>query len=103
MKTPHECRNMQDIHTEIDRIDQEVINLLGQRFGYVQKAAQFKTNETAVRAPERFHSMLDQRRVWAAQAGLDPDTIANLYRDLVHYFIDEEIATWKAETEGKHA
>lgn len=27
-------------------------------------------------------------------AGLNPDVIENLYRDLVSYFIDEELKNW---------
>ena len=97
MRKPDECRDMQDIRAEIDRIDQEVIRLLGQRFQYVQAASQFKTSKTSVRAPERFKAMLEQRRVWAREAGLDPDVIASLYRDLVNYFIEEEMKKWQAE------
>ncbi len=92
---------MQDIRAEIDRIDQEVIGLLGERFEYVQAASQFKTSETSVRAPERFKAMLEQRRVWAQAAGLDPDVIANVYRDLVSYFTEEEMRKWQAEAKAE--
>ena len=89
---------MQDIRAAIDSIDQEVIRLLGRRFEYVQAAAQFKTSATAVRAPERFKAMLEQRRAWAQAAGLDPDVVAGVYRDLVEYFIAEEMKRWQAES-----
>lgn len=98
MRKPEECRDMRDIRAEIDRIDREVIRLLGQRFGYVRTASQFKTSETSVRAPERFKAMLAQRRDWAREAGLDPDVIAGVYRDLVTYFIEEEMKKWQAES-----
>ena len=101
MRKPDECRDMQDIRAEIDRLDQEVIRLLGQRFQYVQAASQFKTSATSVRAPERFKAMLEQRRVWAQEAGLDPDVIASMYRDLVNYFIEEEMKKWQAEAAGR--
>ena len=58
MKTPDECADMGDIRAEIDRIDRDVIALFGQRFQYVQAAAQFKTSEESVKAPERFKAML---------------------------------------------
>ena len=32
MRKPDECRDMQDIRAEIDRIDQAVIRLLSERF-----------------------------------------------------------------------
>ena len=98
MKSPNQCSNMQDIRTEIDRIDREVIALLGQRFQYVQAAAPFKTSAAAVQAPERFQAMLQQRKRWAEEEGLAPDIIANMYSDLVNYFIEEEMKAWKADT-----
>ena len=39
--------------------------------------------------------MLQQRRVWAEEEGLNPDVIEKIYRDLVTYFIDEEMSRWK--------
>lgn len=56
MKTPEECKDMVDIRFEIDQIDEQIIRLLGERFNYVKAAAKFKTNETSVKAPERFQS-----------------------------------------------
>ena len=97
MKQPNECRDMRDVRTEIDRIDKEVIALLGQRFQYVQAAAPFKTSAATVRAPERFQAMLQQRRRWAEEESLAPDVIEKMYRDLVNYFIEEELTTWKKE------
>ena len=97
MKAPDECANMEDIRAEIDRIDQDVIALIGVRFQYVQAAAKFKTNKESVKAPERFTAMLRQRRNWAEQEGLSPDVIERMYRDLVEYFINEEMAKWKTE------
>ena len=94
-KTPEQCDNMEDIRAEIDTLDLQVITLLGQRFLYVQAASKFKTSETTVRAPERFKAMLEQRRVWAEQQGLNADAIEKMYRDLVTHFIEEELKHWK--------
>ena len=103
VRKPGDCRDMQDIRAEIDRIDQRVIDLLGERFAYVQAASRFKTSATSVRAPERFKAMLEQRRIWAREVGLDPDVIANLYRELVNYFIEEEMKKWQAEAHAGHS
>ncbi len=95
-KEPEQCTGMVDIRAEIDRIDQAIIALLGNRFRYVLAAAPFKTDAAAVRAPERFAALLAQRRIWAEQQGLSPDVIEQLYRDLVAYFIAEEMRHWQA-------
>jgi isochorismate pyruvate lyase len=97
MKSPEECQNMTEIRSEIDNLDRQVIQLLGQRFAYVKAAAQFKTDATSVKAPERFQSMLQQRRIWAEVEGLNPDAIEKLYRDLVNHFIQEELQQWKTQ------
>ena len=98
MKTPEECQNMSDIRLEIDSLDKKVITLIAQRFDYVKAAAKFKTGEASVKAPERFKAMLAQRRIWAAEEGLNPDAIEKLYYDLVSHFIEEELQHWKAQS-----
>ncbi|MDO1449123.1 isochorismate lyase [Rhodocytophaga aerolata] len=95
MKKSEECADMGEIRKEIDKIDQQIIQLLGQRFGYVKAASKFKTSEMSVKAPERLHSMLQQRRIWASEAGLNPEVIEKMYRDLVNYFIEEEMKQWQ--------
>ncbi|GHA75483.1 hypothetical protein GCM10009007_15800 [Formosimonas limnophila] len=94
---PDKCTSMLDIRSQIDHIDQQVVCLLGQRYLYVQAASAFKTSETAVRAPERFATMLTQRRTWATENGLNPEVIEKLFTDLVNHFIDEEMKKWQAE------
>jgi isochorismate pyruvate lyase len=39
--------------------------------------------------------LLEQRRVWAEEDGLNADAIEKMYRDLVNHFIDEEMKHWK--------
>jgi isochorismate pyruvate lyase len=44
--------------------------------------------------------MLQQRRVWAEQQGLNADAIEKLYHDLVTHFIEEEMKHWRAENDA---
>ncbi len=97
MKDPDECANLHEVREEIDIIDREVIDALSKRFQYVIAAARFKTSEASVRAPDRFYAMLQQRREWAKESGLNPDVVENLYRDLVNHFIDEELKHYKSQ------
>lgn len=90
MKKPHECADLAEIRVEIDRIDRHVIAALGERFQYVKAAAKFKNNRSEVAAPDRVIAMLEQRRKWAAEAGLHPDVVEKIYRELVSYFVAEE-------------
>ncbi|UZE97498.1 isochorismate lyase [Alkalimarinus alittae] len=95
---PENCSGMEDIRTEIDNMDRDIIAILGKRFQYVKAASKFKTSETSVRAPERFKAMLEQRRSWALSEGLCPGAIEKMYRDLVNHFIKEEMSKWKSDS-----
>jgi isochorismate pyruvate lyase len=97
MKNPDECANIQEVRDEIDIIDREVIDALSKRFQYVIAAARFKTSEASVRSSDRFEAMLQQRREWAQESGLNPDVVENVYRDLVNYYIEEELKHYKSE------
>ncbi|MCG8709935.1 chorismate mutase [Brenneria sp. 4F2] len=94
VKAPENCADMNEIRSEIDALDQEVIHLLSLRYGYVKSASKFKKKPDQVQAKTRFDNMLAQRRIWAENAGLSPDVIEKMFRDLVTWFIAQEMAHW---------
>jgi len=96
VKSADDCRSLEEIRTEIDRLDEQIIELLGRRATFVKAAAAFKTSASEVAAPDRFAAMLQVRRGWAVREGLDPDFVERLYRDLVAYFIGREMEHWKS-------
>ena len=95
MKPPEECASIEDVRHGIDALDREVIALLGHRARYVEVAAQFKTGESSVRAPERQRAVLQARCRWADEEGLSPEVIEELYRTLISHFIDRELGHWR--------
>jgi len=95
MKAPDDCQSLREVRTEIDRIDREILALLGRRAGYVHAAARFKESEQAVEAPDRQADVFRTRRDWAVEEDLDPDFVERLYRELIAYFIEREREHWK--------
>lgn len=92
MKQPGECENIDEVRQAIDQLDQKIIRLLGERFSYVKEVIRFKEpDEKSVIARDRFNAVLNSRRKLAVEAGLDPDIIEKIYRDLLNYFIQEEL------------
>jgi isochorismate pyruvate lyase len=75
----------------IDAIDQEIVRLLATRAKLVRAAAVHKTDEYAVRAPERVEQVVARVRRLAADAGLDPDVAEATWRAMIDRFIALEL------------
>lgn len=91
-KKPSECQNITDVRNEIDNIDKVIIGLISERFQYVKEVVKYKEKTAnSIVASDRRNMMLQDRRRWAEQNGLSADVIEKMYKDLVQYFIDEEM------------
>jgi len=90
MKKPSDCSTIEEIRQEIDGIDSQVIGLIGKRFQYIQEIIRYKKDEQDVLARNRYDLVLETRRRWAVEAGLDPDVIEEIYKTLIHYFIAQQ-------------
>jgi isochorismate pyruvate lyase len=91
-KQPDECQNISEIRDEIDRVDREILKLLGIRFRYVKQVVKYKEKtKDSIVASKRRETVITQRREWAVDNGLSPDAIEEMYRNLIQYFIDEEM------------
>jgi len=91
---PEQCQNLDEIRHGMDALDRQIIAILARRVEYVKAAAKFKTSAASVAAPERVQKVLDTRRDWAVEAGLDGDVVRALYRDIVTYCVGEEKKQW---------
>jgi isochorismate pyruvate lyase len=96
MKSANRCTTIEEVRSAIDAIDHELIQLLGKRFQYVKEVIKFKEpTEEGIVAKERFESVIQSRRKLALKYGLDQDLIERIYRELLNYFIAEELKLMK--------
>lgn len=96
MKSPDECRTIEEVRSEIDRIDRAMIEAIAQRRADVHAVMQFKRSEDDVHAHDRQRQMLAVRRAWAAEHGLSPEMVEGIFRTMVEHFIAEELALLQA-------
>lgn len=101
MKTPSECQGLADVRVGIDTLDQQIIERLGLRMQYVKAASRFKPDLQSIPAPDRVARMLPQRREWAAEAGLDPDYVEQLFSGLIDWYIRQQMAYWQDQRQGQ--
>ncbi len=92
MKSADRCTSIEEVRNAIDAIDRELIQLLGKRFQYVKEVIRFKEpTEESIVARNRFESVIQSRREMARKNGLDQDLVERVYRELLKYFIEEEM------------
>ena len=87
-----DCRNMEEVRTEIDRIDQALVDLIGERFTFVDRAWQLKQSPAEARVPWRIQQVIDKVRTRAAEQGLPPELAEALWRQMIGWFIQYEEA-----------
>ena len=90
-KAPKECFEMSEVRAEIDRIDRALVDLIAERFGYVDRAWQLKQDgsEGAV-VPWRIQQVIDRVKVRADERGVSPALIEALWRQMIGWFIQYE-------------
>ena len=79
-RAPKDCRDMTEVRAEIDRIDRMLVDVIAERFGYVERAWQIKLAEkAAANVPWRNQQVIDKVRARAAEKGVPPDLCEALY------------------------
>jgi len=91
LKKPNECSTLEEVRAQIDKIDEEIIQLLSIRHKYVEEVVHYKNDEEGVIAAARKQQVLEQRAKWAAEKGADPETIKMLYALLIDRNIQHEL------------
>lgn len=89
-----ECKDLEEVRSNIDRIDDEIIRLIAERTGYVKQAAKFKTSADGVKAPDRVEAVIRKVREKAEKYGADADMAESLYREMIARFVDMEVSEY---------
>ncbi len=92
MKTTIDCGSLEEVRTNIDRIDRQMVSLLAERGQYVAQAARFKTDAQAVAAPARVEQVITRVVGLARELGADVEVVERVYRAMISAFIDAELS-----------
>lgn len=87
MPKPADCRSKEEVRAEIDRLDRELVALLAERFSYVRRMAELKTEPAQAFDQRRVDAILGQVRKEAAASGLDVALAEDLWRRLIAWNI----------------
>ena len=80
---PAECRTMEEVRHGIDRLDERIVALIGERFRYMDVAARIKPTRETVRDEWRKAQVIDNARRNARAADVPEEVIGDIYERLV--------------------
>jgi len=90
--------SLDDLRSRIDHLDRELIRILAERIEVCHDVARYKEqNNTAIIQPARVRQVIDTRRQWAIDAGVDPDFAEQIVRVLLTETHRIEVARQRPE------
>ena len=81
------CQTMGEVRENIDRVDRQIVTLLGERAGYVREAARIKTRREDIVDPARIEDVVAKARGCAREYALAPELVDAIYRLMINRFI----------------
>ncbi len=101
-RAPRDCNDMNEVRAEIDRVDNTLVDVIAERFGYVERAWQIKLAEkAAANVPWRNQQVIDKVRARAVEKGVPPDLCEALWRQMIGWFIQYEEEKLRDQIEDK--
>lgn len=93
------CNSLEEIRSNIDRIDNEIIKLIAERGTYVVQASAFKKDENGVRDTGWVEKVIAKVRAKAEEYGADSDMVEALYREMISRFVNMELSEFHKEVQ----
>lgn len=86
------CNSLEEVRQEIDKLDDQLVNLISERSHLIRQAAGFKNSVDEVKAHDRIEFILQKVRHAAIQAGVSPNMISELFTIMIDEMVETEIA-----------
>lgn len=99
-RRPEDCSDMSHVRAEIDHIDEQMVDLIVERFGYVDRAWQLKSNPADAVVPWRIQQVIDKVKARAREKGLPPELVEALWRQMIGWFVQYEEERLRKQLEG---
>ncbi len=99
-KDPAQCQQMDEVRAEIDRLDDALVDLLIERWRYVDRAWQLKQDPSEARVPWRIQQVVDRVKARAKAAQMPEALVESLWRQLIGWGIQYEEEKLQKRDEG---
>jgi len=90
-----ECKTLDEVRTEIDKLDDQIVELIGARNSYIKQAAKFKDTVDEVKNPERIGEIIAKVRHKALELGMSANLLEEIYTIMIDEMVESEIAEFR--------
>lgn len=90
------CKSIEEVRSNIDLIDHQIVRLLAERGDYVKQAAGFKKTTDDVKAPKRVEQVISKVTSLAKELGANHAVAEQVYRAMISGFIAAELSEYSA-------
>ena len=89
------CDSLEEVRQEIDKLDDNLVELISQRSHLIRQAAGFKNTVDEVKAENRVEFILQKVRHHAIEEGVSPNMISELFTIMIEEMVETEIAEFR--------
>jgi isochorismate pyruvate lyase len=90
-----QCNSLQEVRTEIDTLDRQLVELISQRSHLIRQAAAFKNSVEEVKAEDRIDDIMQSVRKCAIELNINPNMISELFTIMIDEMVETEIAEFR--------
>ncbi|MDX9966880.1 chorismate mutase [Sulfuricurvum sp. IAE1] len=90
-----ECHSLEEVRQYIDRLDDQIVELIAARNAYVKQAAKFKHSIDEIKGEERMEAVMDRVRLKAMESGVSPNLLSKLYKIMIDEMVEAEISEFR--------
>ncbi len=91
-----DCRRMEEVRAEIDRLDRILVHLVAERTRYIEAAGRIKQDVDAVRLEWRIEDVVEKVLEASEKTGLPSSIAEPVWRLLIDRSIAHEFDVWRA-------
>ena len=89
------CNSLEEVRTEIDTLDDKLVELISQRSHLIRQAASFKNSVDEVKAEDRIEFIKQKVRHKAIELDVSPNMISELFTIMIDEMVESEIAEFR--------
>lgn len=87
--------SLDEARENIDKIDDQIVELIATRNAYIKQIAHFKTSVDEIKAKDRIDDVINRMRSRAIELDLSPNLINDLFIRMIDAMVDTEVAEFQ--------